>query len=73
MIYIVYILYYTRISYIGQQLFSELNYNEEAKNCMKFKRLYGNIDGIYVPLSYYNMTTQRVLTMEFVEVSQFPP
>lgn len=29
----------------GAQLFTELNYEQEARNCERFKELYGNIPG----------------------------
>lgn len=51
----------------GSQLYNELNYVKEARNCIRFKELYGNISGIYVPNVYLNHTTSKVLTMEFVE------
>jgi predicted unusual protein kinase regulating ubiquinone biosynthesis (AarF/ABC1/UbiB family) len=51
----------------GKQLFYELNYVQEAKNCNRFKSLYGDIPGIYVPEAYLTYTSRRVLTMEFVE------
>ena len=56
----------------GSQLFLELNYNQEALNCLRFKELYGDIEGIYVPTAYVNLTTQRVLVMEFVEGQKGP-
>ena len=51
----------------GCQLFDELNYTQEALNAIKFKQLYGRIKGIYVPDVRLEHTSQRVLTMEFVE------
>jgi hypothetical protein len=51
----------------GAQLYNELNYRQEAKNCQRFKDLYGDIPGVYVPAVYKDLTSQRVLTMEFVE------
>jgi predicted unusual protein kinase regulating ubiquinone biosynthesis (AarF/ABC1/UbiB family) len=56
----------------GSQLFGELNYTQEALNCMKFKDMYGKIPGIYVPSVYMNFTSTRVLTMEFVEGTKGP-
>lgn len=55
------------VDQFGTQLFQELDYNSEARNCLRFRELYGGISGIYVPFAYTNMTRQRVLTMEFVE------
>ena len=56
----------------GVQLFGELNYTQEALNCIRFKELYSRIPNIYVPDVYLNMTTNRVLTMEFVEGTKGP-
>lgn len=56
----------------GEKLFEELNYVQEAANCQRFKSLYGNIPGIYVPDVYLNYTSRRVLTMEFVEGTKGP-
>ena len=50
----------------GAQLWQELNYTQEGQNCARFKSLYGNIPGIYVPSVNFDLTTRRVLTMEFV-------
>mmetsp|Transcript_11005 Transcript_11005/g.18461 ORF Transcript_11005/g.18461 Transcript_11005/m.18461 type:complete len:797 (-) Transcript_11005:203-2593(-) len=51
----------------GNQLFQELNYVQEGQNCVRFKELYGQIPDIYVPGVYFEHTSRRVLTMEFVE------
>eukprot|EP01038_Epipyxis_sp_PR26KG_P010580 gene10580-14211_t len=56
----------------GKQLYNELNYRQEAKNCERFKDLYGDIPGIRVPDVYFNYTSQRVLTMEFIEGTKGP-
>jgi predicted unusual protein kinase regulating ubiquinone biosynthesis (AarF/ABC1/UbiB family) len=55
------------IDVFGSQLFKELDYAQEARNCLQFKEYYGNIPNIYVPFAYQNLTRRRVLTMEFVE------
>lgn len=51
----------------GSQLYNELNYRKEANNCLRFRELYGQIPGIYVPGVDLDLTTQRVLTMEWVD------
>lgn len=48
-------------------LFRELDYNREAQNGMRFKQLFGDLEGVYVPHLYTDITTQRVLVMEWVE------
>ena len=55
------------VDIFGSQLFKELDYVQEAKNCLKFKSMYGDIPNIYVPEAYLNLTRTRVLTMEFVD------
>ena len=55
------------VDVFGSQLFKELNYVQEARNCLKFRKMYGEIPNIYVPNAYLNLTRTRVLTMEFVE------
>jgi len=56
----------------GKQLFGELNYEQEARNCLRFKQLYGNIEGIYVPDVFFEYTSRRVLTMEWIEGEKGP-
>lgn len=56
----------------GYQLYNELNYNQEARNCEKFKLYYGAIPGIKVPAVYVDYTSRRVLTMEFIEGTKGP-
>ena len=51
----------------GAQLWQELNYTQEAHNCAKFKTLYGEIPGIFVPSVNFDLTTRSVLTMQWVE------
>ena len=55
------------VDVFGSQLFKELDYVQEAENCLKFRELYGGIPNIYVPFAYTNLTRTRVLTMEFVD------
>ncbi|KAL3153782.1 hypothetical protein ABBQ32_013367 [Trebouxia sp. C0010 RCD-2024] len=48
-------------------LFKELDYVREAQNGVRFKRLYGDLEGVYVPKMYTDLTTPRVLIMEWVD------
>lgn len=48
-------------------LFLELNYRQEAANGERFGELYGHLEGVYVPKMVRDLTTQRVLVMEWVE------
>ena len=48
-------------------LFKELDYRQEAANGVKFKELYSHLEGVYVPAMVTDLTTSRVLVMEWVE------
>ena len=40
------------------QLFGELDYVQEGRNAVKFKELYGDIPGIYVPSINFDLTSR---------------
>lgn len=46
------------------QLLRELDYNFEAINAIKFKKIFGNSDEVYIPEVYSEYTTRKVLVME---------
>jgi len=48
-------------------LFRELDYSAEAANGVRFKRLYGGLEGVFVPDMRVDLTTRRVLVMEWVD------
>lgn len=48
-------------------LFHELDYVREAQNGVRFKKLYGELEGVYVPDMFTHITTQRVLVMEWID------
>ncbi|KAG7673272.1 hypothetical protein Ndes2526B_g03296 [Nannochloris sp. 'desiccata'] len=48
-------------------LFKELDYRQEAANGVKFKELYSHLDGVYVPDMVTDLTTSRVLVMEWID------
>lgn len=48
-------------------LYLEIDYLNEADNCERFARDFKEIDYVRVPRVYRELTTPRVLTMEFVE------
>ncbi|KAF4518492.1 hypothetical protein B566_EDAN006497 [Ephemera danica] len=48
----------------------ELNFHNEGKNAEKVEQLLYKYSWLRVPKIYWNLTTQRVLTMEFVEGGQ---
>ncbi|KAH0455658.1 hypothetical protein IEQ34_015690 [Dendrobium chrysotoxum] len=48
-------------------LMQEMDYREEAKNGLKFRKLYGRLQDVFVPEMYVNQSSRRVLIMEWVE------
>lgn len=48
-------------------LYLEIDYLNEADNCERFAKDFSNIDYVRVPRVYRDLSTPRVLTMEFVE------
>jgi len=48
-------------------LYLEIQYTQEADNAERFARDFEEIDWVRVPKVYRSVTTDRVLTMEFVE------
>ncbi|XP_023536281.1 uncharacterized aarF domain-containing protein kinase At1g71810, chloroplastic [Cucurbita pepo subsp. pepo] len=48
-------------------LFKEMDYRREAKNGLKFRELYGNLQDVLVPQMFIEHTTRRVLIMEWVK------
>ncbi|CAI6001181.1 unnamed protein product [Closterium sp. NIES-65] len=44
-----------------------LNYVQEARNARRFRQLYGNQNGVYVPQIVWLNTSSRVLCMELVD------
>jgi ubiquinone biosynthesis protein len=42
----------------------ELNFRDEGRNCIRFRRLFQGFDGIHIPLLYSEFTTDRLLVME---------
>eukprot|EP01025_Chloroclados_australasicus_P004662 TRINITY_DN1120_c1_g1_i6.p1 TRINITY_DN1120_c1_g1~~TRINITY_DN1120_c1_g1_i6.p1 ORF type:complete len:509 (-),score=75.44 TRINITY_DN1120_c1_g1_i6:416-1753(-) len=44
-----------------------MNYRQEGQNCEKFQQLYGHIPRVSTPSIYWDYTSRRVLTMEWIE------
>jgi ubiquinone biosynthesis protein len=42
----------------------ELNFRDEGRNCIRFRRLFQGFAGIHIPLLYSEFTTDRLLVME---------
>ncbi|KAG2496456.1 hypothetical protein HYH03_005679 [Edaphochlamys debaryana] len=49
------------------RLFAELDYIQEGHNCERFQALYGNMPRVRTPKIYWQCTSRRVLTMEWIE------
>lgn len=48
-------------------LYLEIDYLNEVRNAERFAKDFAEIDWVRVPKVYHEVTTPRVLTMEFVE------
>ena len=55
------------IDELGKRVFEEMDYLNEAKNAIKFKKLHLHNTKIAVPKIYNETTSRRVLTMEWIE------
>lgn len=51
----------------AQRLFGELDYLAEGRSCEKFTELYGSVPRVRTPKVYWNFTSRRVLTMEWID------
>ncbi|KAK4753093.1 hypothetical protein SAY87_021891 [Trapa incisa] len=49
------------------RVFQELNYVQEGKNARRFKKLYADKQDVLVPDIFWNYTSGKVLTMEWVD------
>lgn len=45
----------------------ELDFSEEAKNCLRFRKNFENNPHIYIPKIYSAFSTEKILTMERIE------
>lgn len=54
------------IDELASRLFEEIDYCQEAANAERFAQLYSHIKTIYVPRIYWQYTSHRVLTMEWI-------
>ena len=55
------------IDELGKRIFEEMDYINEAKNAEKFKDFHSKNDKIAVPKIYRQVTSKRVLTMEWID------
>uniref|UniRef100_A0A1D1ZD80 Putative aarF domain-containing protein kinase At1g71810, chloroplastic n=1 Tax=Anthurium amnicola TaxID=1678845 RepID=A0A1D1ZD80_9ARAE len=51
----------------ASSLFREMDYREEARNGLKFRKLYGSLQDVFIPEMYLERSSRRVLIMEWVE------
>ena len=55
------------IDELGKRVFEEMDYINEAENAEKFRDMHKRNDKIAVPKIYNDLTSRRVLTMEWIE------
>lgn len=51
----------------ARRVYQELNYVQEAKNAIRFKKLYGDRPDVLVPEIFWDYTSVKVLTMDWIE------
>lgn len=49
----------------GDLIYREIDYRAEAVNAQRFAELYANIPDVFVPKVYTDLSTSKVLTMEW--------
>lgn len=52
---------------LTDSLLNELDYTQEGNNADRFRENFKNQDYIYIPEVYWDYTTKRVLTMEYID------
>jgi predicted unusual protein kinase regulating ubiquinone biosynthesis (AarF/ABC1/UbiB family) len=51
----------------GELIYREIDYVAEAANAQRFSELYAGVADVFVPKIYSELTTSKVLTMEWVD------
>ena len=51
----------------GELIYREIDYVAEAANAQRFNELYAGVTDVFVPKVYSDLTTSKVLTMEWVD------
>lgn len=51
----------------ASRLFEELDYTNELDNMTRFRELYANVDGVYLPRAFPQYCSRRVLVTEWVD------
>lgn len=55
------------IDQFGELIYREIDYVAEAANAQRFNELYAGVKDVFVPKIYSDLTTSKVLTMEWVD------
>lgn len=55
------------IDEFARRVYQELNYVQEGQNARRFRKLYADKEDVLVPDIFWNYTSGKVLTMEWVE------
>ncbi|KAG5053866.1 hypothetical protein JHK85_006376 [Glycine max] len=55
------------IDEFARRVFQELNYVQEGQNARRFRKLYADKEDIFVPDIFWDYTSAKVLTMEWVD------
>ncbi|XP_057458423.1 protein ACTIVITY OF BC1 COMPLEX KINASE 3, chloroplastic-like [Lotus japonicus] len=55
------------IDEFARRVFQELNYVQEGQNARRFKKLYADKEDVYVPDIFWDYTSNKVLTMEWID------
>ena len=55
------------IDQFGELIYREIDYVAEAANAQRFNELYAGVKDVFVPKIYSELTTSKVLTMEWVD------
>lgn len=51
----------------GELIYREIDYVAEAANAQRFNELYAGVKDVFVPKIYSDLTTSKILTMEWVD------
>ena len=57
----------TILEELSKSMAEELNYSREGRNADKFARQYAQQPNVYIPKIFWDYTTSKVLTMEYVD------
>ncbi|ERN11412.1 uncharacterized aarF domain-containing protein kinase At1g79600, chloroplastic [Amborella trichopoda] len=55
------------IDEFARRVYQELNYVQEGQNALRFKKLYADREDVLVPNIYWDYTSTKVLTMDWVD------